>query len=353
MLNDIPKMISHLGRTLFGTAPKAKPINLKGKHAIVTGASPGSIGFETAKTLASWGARVTITTQRKPEETVQALIDSLKHHPASVDITGHTLDLTLTDSVEAFAAWYQTDISNRLDILINNAGIHLDLLSQWQQPNLTADGFEIHWRTNFLGNAMLTECLLDSLKRAGKTNGQARVVNVSSHLHKKGMNSEFFSHKRPYNSWEAYGQSKLAVVHHAFEINRRYGQEFNINGYALHPGAISTNIAGKGLEGNSFLQTMRNLLAPIEALILMSPEEGAQTQISCATDSTLAPGKYYERCTLGSLNPEANDVMISAKLWDETQCWIQETRMNTPDLGNTINKKMNISPSPSSQHVPS
>lgn len=351
MLNDIPKMIRHLGRTLFGTAPKAKPINLKGKHAIVTGASPGSIGFETAKTLASWGARVTITTRNKPEVTVQALIDSLKHHSASVDITGHTLDLTLTDSVEAFAAWYQTDISNRLDILINNAGIHLDLLSQWHQPNLTDDGFEIHWRTNYLGNAMLTERLLGSLKRAGQVNGQARVVNVSSHLHKKGLNSEFFSPKRPYNSWEAYGQSKLAVVHHAFELNRQYEKKFNIKGYALHPGAISTNIAGKGLEGNGFLQKMRNFLAPIEALILLSPEEGAQTQVSCATDPTVTPGKYYERCKLGSLSPEANDTEASERLWYETQTWISKNCTHpSSSSSNTILKKNAI---PSGHHVPS
>jgi len=331
MLNDIPKMIRHLGRTLFGTAPKAIPKNIKGKHAIVTGASPGSIGFETAKTLASWGAQVTITTRSKPEETVKALIDSLRNNPTAVNITGHTLDLTQTDSVKDFASWYQTNISNRLEILINNAGIHLDLLSQWTQPNLTEDGFEIHWRTNYLGNAMLTELLLEPLKRAGKANGQARVVNVSSHLHKKGLNSEFFSQTRPYNSWEAYGQSKLAVVHHAFEIDSRY-RSSNIAGYALHPGAISTNIAGKGLEGNGMLQKMRNFLAPIEALILMSPEDGAQTQIACATDSKLSSGKYYERCELGSLNPEAKDAKTSAKLWDETQTWIRESCIGSTDM---------------------
>lgn len=329
MLNDLPKMIRHLGRTLFGTAPKATVTDLSGKHVIVTGASPGSIGFETAKTLATWGAQVTITTRSNPEATVQALLDILNQQQISANITGHTLDLTLTDSVQTFAKWYRSTVSERLDILVNNAGIHLDLLSQWKSPNLTADGFEIHWRTNYLGCAMLTDCLLPLLKQTGKKHGEARVINVSSHLHKKGLNSELFTPQRPYNSWEAYGQSKLAVVHHAFELNRRFNQEYNLKGYALHPGAIATNISNKGLEGSGILQKLRNIFAPLEALILMSPEEGAQTQLYCATHPSVVAGKYYERCELGSLNPEANHTAASKQLWNATQQWIDNSRVTS------------------------
>ena len=187
---DIPKMIRHLGRTLFGSAPTAPVTDLTGKNAIVTGASPGSIGFETAKTLASWGANVIITTRSNPGDTVQALVSSLQREGKTANIKGHTLDLTNAQSVNTFAEWFQDISENRLHILINNAGIHLDLLSQWKEPTLTSDGFEIHWRTNYLGSAMLTHLLLPQLKNAGAIDGDARVVNVSSHLHSKGLNSE-------------------------------------------------------------------------------------------------------------------------------------------------------------------
>ena len=177
---------------------------------------------------------------------------------------------------------------------------------------------------------MLTHLLLPQLKNAGAIDGDARVVNVSSHLHNKGLNSEFFSQQRPYNSWEAYGQSKLATVHHAFEIQRRFSQQFNVKGYVLHPGAIATNISGKGLEGTGILQKLRNLFSPIEALILLSPTEGAQTQIYCATHPSIVGGTYYERCERGDVNPESSDTLVAERLWDETQTWIQSVSNSQP-----------------------
>ncbi len=329
---DIPKMIRHLGRTLFGSAPIAPVTDLTGKTAIITGASPGSIGFETAKTLAAWGGNVIITTRSNPDATVRALVAALSLEGKSANITGHTLDLTDAQSVNSFAEWFQKNDENRLHILINNAGIHLDLLSQWKEPTRTPDGFEIHWRTNYLGSAMLTHLLLPQLKNAGAIDGDARVINVSSHLHNKGLNSELFSQQRPYDSWEAYGQSKLATVHHAFEIQRRFAQQFNVKGYVLHPGAIATNISGKGLEGTGLLQKLRNLFSPIEALILLSPTEGAQTQIYCASHPSIIGGFYYERCERGDVNTESSDTLVAERLWDETQTWIQSV-CNTSETG--------------------
>ncbi len=69
--NDNPKMLKHINRKLFQKAPKAYPHNLAGKHIIITGTTPGSIGFETAKTLATWGARVTITGRTNTQNIVE------------------------------------------------------------------------------------------------------------------------------------------------------------------------------------------------------------------------------------------------------------------------------------------
>lgn len=319
--NDIPKMLKHINRKLFQKAPMAYPHNMASKHIIITGATPGSIGFETAKTLATWGARITITCRNNTHNTVTKLKETLKPTGKQLYIQGHDLDITQPQSVNTFADWYQHQQSDSLDILINNAGIHLDLLSQWQQPKLTSDGFEIHWRTNYLGTYHLTNALLPLLKNAGTKNGDARIINVVSHLHSRGKNYELFYNTTPYDSWQAYSNSKLAAVHHAFALQHHFSKDYNLQGYALHPGAIFTNIANKGLDGNALLQKIRNFFAPLEALFLLTPEQGAQTSIYCATTPELTGGNYYERCALGELNPEARDLDTTLKLWQETEAW--------------------------------
>ena len=70
----------------------------------------------------------------------------------------------------------------RLDVLINNAGVHLDLMSAWKEPRLTDDGFEIQWRTNYLGTMHLTHELRAALETTAGATGEARVVNVVSSL---------------------------------------------------------------------------------------------------------------------------------------------------------------------------
>ena len=280
-------------RSLFAAAPYAEPADLRGRKIIVTGASPGSIGFETARTLAAWGASVVITTRSDPQVALTALRESLRIVGAARDVTAHPLDLGSADSVRRFAAWYAGTQGGRLDVLVNNAGVHLDLLSQWKEPHLSADGFEIQWRTNYLGTAHLSHLLLPLLQDTAR---QARVVNVVSMLHTRGTNAGLFSSPQPYNSWTAYGLSKLALVHATFELQRRYAEAAKVRAYCLHPGAVFTNIAAKGLAGNQLIESVRNALAPVEGFFLLTPEEGAQTQIHCATHPQLAGGLYYDKC---------------------------------------------------------
>lgn len=131
----------------------AKEARLQGKHVIVTGAGSGSLGYETAKTLARWGALVIVTTRRNSGTIVDALKSELREENIDPFISGHELDLCSTESVDLFTQWYLKHYAERLDILVNNAGIHLDLMSKWKEPNLSGDGHEIQWRTNYLGTA--------------------------------------------------------------------------------------------------------------------------------------------------------------------------------------------------------
>lgn len=130
------------------------------RKVIVTGATPGSIGFATACRLAELGDDVTVTSRS--------------------GVHGRPLNLTDARSVTGFATWYAEHSDGRLDVLVNNAGVHLDLCSTWREPHCTADGFEVHWRTNYLGTMQLTHLLLPLLEETGRRTGDARVVNVVS-----------------------------------------------------------------------------------------------------------------------------------------------------------------------------
>lgn len=297
---------------------RASATGLSGKHILVTGASEQSIGFATACLLAQWGANVSVTTRQNTQRIVQAL--RAASHGGAVD--GDDLDLTDAQSVAAFAAWYRHTHGERLDALVNNAGIHLDLRSEWKTPTLTADGHEIHWRTNYLGTAQLTHLLLPLLLQTATQHGDARVVNVVSQLHSKGRNAALFAPLEPYNSWRAYGTSKLALVHHANEIERRYGAQ-GLHAYSLHPGAVYTRIADKGLDGHRLIGLIRKILAPVEAFFLLSPEQGAQTSVHCATAPGLPGGRYYVDCKETSPAADAQDTSAAARLWDNTQQWLQ------------------------------
>lgn len=308
-----------LVRTMF-----AQPVDLEAKKIIVTGASPGSLGFETARSLAAWGASVVVTTRSNTAIALEALRAGLPSDAARSRIDARALDLSQRESVAGFVRWFLEAHGDYLDVLVNNAGIHLDLLSRWKAPQLSDDGFEIQWRTNYLGTAHLTRLLLPALERAGRSTGDARVVNVVSQLHAKGSNDDMFKTTRPYNSWTAYGNSKLALVHMTTELQHRYAEEAHLQAYCLHPGSVFTNVASKGLEGTGLIEAVRDALAPIEAFFLKTPEEGAQTQIHCASQPQLPGGLYYQECHPTEPSQDATDAAVAARLWSAVDTWLED-----------------------------
>ena len=108
------------------------------------------------------------------------------------NISVHALDLCDPHSVDGFTAWYRETHGNSLQVLVNNAGVHKNIFTPSTQPPLTRDGFEIHWCTNYLGTFHLTHALLPLLQQGGLESGDARVVNVVSHLHDRGKNKYLF-----------------------------------------------------------------------------------------------------------------------------------------------------------------
>lgn len=312
-------------RKPFVSTAMAERQDLTGKHFIVSGCSPGSLGYATARQLAVWGAKVIVTTRRDIKSVVAALNAELTQSDTAGSVDGHLLDLSSASSVNAFARWYERFYGERLDVLVNNAGIHLDLMSQWKAPRLSADGVEIQWRTNYLGTVHLTHSLLPLLQQTGRAVGEARVVNVVSQLHTRGTNELLFDVARAYESWQAYGLSKLGLIHFTNEFQRRYFQSDNLKGYSVHPGGRSgsyTNVAAKGLEGHALIQLFRKLASPLEQLMMASAAEGAQTQIHCATSPAATGGEYYVHCQIANSSEDSRDEDTARRLWSETQSWL-------------------------------
>lgn len=305
---------TRLRQLLFPTR-YATPQNLAGKRIIVTGASPKSLGLATAQVLADWGAAVTITSRSL--ETAQSAV-------AMTPVTGtgqlipEELDLSQSASVRNFVERYRNIHGSKLDVLLNNAGIHLDLLSRWDAPRLTEDGHEIHWRINYLGTYQLTQLLLPMLRATAQQTGDARVVTVVSQLHTKGRNKDFFSPPEKYNSWVAYGTSKLALMHMSQDIHRLYKNE-GLTASSLHPGAVYTQVASRGLQEAPYLSRLRNALAPVERLFMNNAIEGAQTSLHCATNPDAISGGYFRKCMPATCSTQCAESDVSANLKNLTE----------------------------------
>ena len=323
MPHSFSKSARHLWR-LFTRNPTAASVDMSGRRVIVTGASRNSLGYETARILASWGASVVITRTRA----VASMERSLRHdlRRTGVDETrvqAHSLDLCDVDSVNGFATWYAMNHDGKLDVLINNAGIHRNILNPRTEPPPSEDGFEIHWRTNYLGTFHLTGLLLPLLKRSGLERGDARVVNVSSHLHDRVKNERLFDGSGRYHSWDAYGLSKLALVHFSFEIQRRFADRYNLQSAALHPGSVYTNLTRTAVLAGRTGSTFRQIGSALASLVLLPLEHGAQTSVMCASEGPWQGGRYYDRCGIAESSDESRDRTASRLLWERSNAWVR------------------------------
>ncbi|MEV6707547.1 SDR family NAD(P)-dependent oxidoreductase [Micromonospora wenchangensis] len=256
-----------------------RDIDLTGRRAVVTGGASG-IGVETARALAAAGADVTL-----------AVRDLDAGQRAARDITDSTgndrllvapLDLADQASVAAFvAAW-----DGPLHVLVNNAGIMAS------PERRTPEGWELQFATNHLGHFALAT----GLHRALAAAEGARIVAVSSaaHLRSPVVFDDIHFRQRPYDPWEAYGQSKTANVLFAVEATRRWADD-GIVSNALMPGAIPTNL--QRYVSAEELERMRAASGG-GAATWKTVEQGAATSVLVATSPLLdgIGGRYFEDC---------------------------------------------------------
>jgi NAD(P)-dependent dehydrogenase (short-subunit alcohol dehydrogenase family) len=279
----------------------------QGKLAVVTGANSG-LGYETALALASAGAEV-IVAARSADKGHQA-VARIRAQVPSANVRFDALDLASLASVAAFSRRLVA-AEKPLDLLINNAGV-----MALAKRQLTVDGFEMQFGTNYLGHYALTAQLLPLLRRAPAP----RVVNLSSIAHRTGrIDFDDLQGERRYKPWKAYQQSKLAMLMFALELQRRSdAHRWGLMSNAAHPGFARTQLMANG-PGDNLLATL------VMPLVSHSAAAGALPTLYAATSPDAKPSGYYGPNGIFELKgavapskimPQALDRAVASRLWD-------------------------------------
>jgi NAD(P)-dependent dehydrogenase (short-subunit alcohol dehydrogenase family) len=282
-----------------------------GRVAVVTGANSG-LGLVTARELARAGAR-TVLACRDLAKGVQARrVIGARAPGAHVDVA--ELDLASLDSVRAFAERLRSE-NDGIDLLVNNAGLMAS------PRRRTADGFELQFGTNHLGHFALTGLVIDMLQ--GRDD--ARVVTLSSNAHRFGRIAfDNLGGERRYFRWRAYGQSKLANLVFALELDRRLRAAGSaIRSVAALPGYAATNLQHTGPPRVDELL----MLVP-NKVVAQSDEMGALPILYAATEPGIEGGAYVGpdgiaaqrgHPTTVSPNAAARDEETARRLWEVSE----------------------------------
>ncbi|KAF2787543.1 NAD(P)-binding protein [Melanomma pulvis-pyrius CBS 109.77] len=300
---------------------------IHGKAVLITGVSPESIGSSIALSIASQSPSLLILASRTQSK-LDEVVKNIKNAYPSVDVRTVLLDLMSQDAVKQ-AATSVSQITDKLDIIINNAGI-MTPERQW-----TKEHIEAQFGSNHIGHFLFTNLLLPLLLASSKANtpGATRVVNLTSLGHRLSPvrfhdynfegkpipDEEKFPGELPpmfqkttedgYNGYLAYGQAKSANVLYSVSLTEKLKGK-GVVSYAVHPGSIWTGLS-------------RDLDPEGEAAIRKtSPfwknhDQGAATILVAAFDPALnePKGILLHDCQLSDAAPHATEPQIAERLW--------------------------------------
>ena len=297
-----------------------KDVDLNGKIAIVTGGYSG-IGLETTRELVSSGAEVVIPAKRS-----DVAIKNLEGIVPKENVI--EMDLSDLNSVKNFTDGYKENF-NRLDLLINNAGIMAC------PETRIGNNWESQIAINHFGHFMLTKELMDMMA----DNDGARFVSLSSSAHSlTGMLwDDIHFLNSPYDKWMAYGQSKTASSLIAIEFDKLM-KDKGVRGFSVHPGGIMTPLQ-RHLQNEEMvtLGWMKEdgSLSDLAKNFFKTTSQGASTTLWCATSSSLnnIGGVFCEDCDIAKIKSEVDesmqryfgvadwavDIDEASKLWELTE----------------------------------
>ena len=269
--------------------------NLKNKVCIVTGSTYG-IGLVTAKELAKMGITTILVARNKDRGKIalKEVIEYSKNEKTDLLIC----DLSSQSSIIAFTETFKRKY-NRLDILINNAG----MMSNKRME--TDIGIELTFAVNHLGYFITTNLLLDMLQNTPSS----RIIAVSSDLHFNGkIDFNNLMHKDDYNGFTAYSNSKLANVLFTYKLNEiLLGSETTIN--AVHPGVVKTKFSIEDRNSNLTFSAGR-----------IRPEESAKALIYLCTSLDLqgVSGKYFNKMNIEQSSTMSYNKELADALWQKS-----------------------------------
>jgi NAD(P)-dependent dehydrogenase (short-subunit alcohol dehydrogenase family) len=251
------------------------------KVAVMTGAN-GGLGLEVTRELARKGAHVVMAA--RDQDKADAARASIRDEIRAASLELQPLDLASLASVHRAAARIRAN-HPRIDILVNNAGV------MGIPQRRTEDGFEMQLGVNHLGHFALTAELMPALLRSPG----ARVVSVTSTgRHFGAMVDPDNPHLAGrYDPWRAYGQSKLANVHFAMALDRRFRQAgIPARSIVVHPGFTSTDLQARSVRETGGGRSQRFFRAAVRQ-VGMSPARGALSLLRAATDPSAVGGALY------------------------------------------------------------
>jgi NAD(P)-dependent dehydrogenase (short-subunit alcohol dehydrogenase family) len=282
-----------------------------GRVALVTGANSG-LGLVAARELAKAGAHVVVACRDTTKG--EAAVEGIREAAPGSEPQLEALDLADLSSVSAFAERFREG-TDGLDLLINNAGVMAPPRRE------TADGFELQFGTNHLGHFALAGLLFPLLE--GRDD--ARVVTVASVAHRHGrIRFDDLQGERRYSRWAAYGQSKLANLIFAMELDRRLRDAGStVRSLAAHPGYAATNLQ---LAVAPWYE--RPFMIAGNFLLAQSAEMGALPVLYAATEPGLEGGMYFGPDGIAEgrgypravgMSAAARDEDTARRLWDVSE----------------------------------
>ncbi len=270
-------------------------MSMEGKICIITGANSG-IGKATAIGLAKMNATLVMLCRDKERgESAQNEIMELTGNK-NVDL--FLCDLSSLKEIRNFATEFKSKYKN-LHVLINNAGVMLS------KKDFSVDGFEMNFAVNHLAPFLLTNLLLDILKKSAPS----RIINVGSAAHRMGK-IDFEDLQRENKKGRLmglYGNSKLAMTLVSYELSRILeGSNVTVN--VLHPGLINTNL------GRDRSSTSKGFASKF----FKSPEIGAKTSIFLASSPEVEgiTGKYFTKKKEKESSKKSYNEEYAKRLWE-------------------------------------
>jgi NAD(P)-dependent dehydrogenase (short-subunit alcohol dehydrogenase family) len=278
--------------------------DIKEKVCMITGANSG-IGKATAKELAKKGFKIVMVCRDKIRGEMAR--NEIIEYSGNNNVDLLIADLASIASVRNLAIEFNQKYEF-LHILINNAGTFN------YKKRTTLDGYESTFAVDYLAHFLLTNLLLDTIKKSAP----ARIINVSSNIHKYfKINFKDLMSEKKYASQKAYSNAKFALILFTYELAAQLNEN-RVTVNALHPGHAKTQMTKPTKKSSRFFL---KLLSPI----YRPPEKAAETSIYLASSPEVEniTGKYFKDCKEVKSHKLTYDIALQKRLWDMSKDFVK------------------------------